>query len=109
LDTDASLEHVVQLLRDARRHNAGVYVIGNGGSAAVASHAVTDFLNIGRLRAMSVHDAALLTCMANDFGYDQAFARVLSTVARSGDIVFTISSSGRSSNMCNAAACVRDL
>lgn len=108
LDTESSLECVVQLLRDARGRSASVYLVGNGGSAAVASHAVTDFLNVGRMRAMSVHDASLLTCMANDFGYEHAFARVLSTIAQTGDVLFAISSSGRSPNICNAAACVRD-
>lgn len=99
----------MQMLRAARERNSGVYVIGNGGSAAVASHAITDFVNVARLRAQTVHEPALLSCMANDYGYENAYARILSALVRQGDVLIAISSSGKSPNIRNAAVKVREL
>ena len=109
LDTEVSIMQVLALLRELRRHNGSLYLIGNGGSAAVASHSVTDFLNVARLRATTLHDSSLITCMANDYGYENAFARILSTLAQPGDALIAISSSGKSPNICNAAAKVREI
>ena len=109
LDTEASIMQMLDLLRDLRRRNGNLYLVGNGGSAAVASHSVTDFLHVARLRATTLHDSSLITCMANDYGYDNAFARILSTLAGPRDALIAISSSGRSPNICKAAAKVREL
>jgi D-sedoheptulose 7-phosphate isomerase len=102
LATEAGVEQILEELHRAKESGKGVFVVGNGGSAAVASHAVTDFLNKGELRASTLHDPALLTCMTNDYGYKDAFARILSTVAQKGDVLFAISSSGQSVNIHNA-------
>lgn len=109
LDTEMSILQMLGLFRDLRRRNGSLYLVGNGGSAAVASHSVTDFLNVGRLRATTIHDASLVTCMANDYGYENAFARILSVLAQPGDALIAISSSGKSSNIRNAVAKVREL
>lgn len=109
LDTEVSILQMLDLLRDVRRRNGSLYLIGNGGSAAAASHSVTDFLNVGRLRATTIHDSSLVTCMANDYGYENAFARILSILVQPGDALIAISSSGRSPNICKAAAKVREL
>lgn len=102
---DASVEWLTQNREDA----AAIYLVGNGGSAAVASHTITDFVNVCRLRAFTLHDSALITCMANDFGYDQAFKRIIQTVFKKGDILIAISSSGKSANICNAASMAKSL
>lgn len=86
-----------------REQGNSVYLIGNGGSAGIASHALTDFLNVCRLRAFTLHDSSLITCMANDFGYENAFSRILNTILQPQDILIAISSSGNSPNICNAA------
>jgi len=109
LDPEVAILQMLDLLRDLRRRNGSLYLIGNGGSAAVASHSVTDFLNVGRLRATTIHDSSLITCMANDYGYENAFARILSVQAQPGDALIAISSSGKSPNIRNAAAKVREL
>lgn len=109
LDTEGSIAKFLDLLLDLRRRNGSLYLVGNGGSAAVASHSVTDFVNVGRLRATTLHDSSLITCMANDYGYENAFARILSTLTRPGDALIAISSSGKSPNICNAAAKMREL
>ena len=102
LDAEAGIEWILEELHRAKEFGKGVFVAGNGGSAAAASHAVTDFLSKGKLRALTLHDPALLTCMTNDYGYKDAFARILSTVAQKGDVLFAISSSGQSVNIHNA-------
>jgi D-sedoheptulose 7-phosphate isomerase len=104
MEVEAALEAIVGELRSLRARHGSLYLAGNGGSAAVAGHAVTDFLNVGRLRASTLHDSSLLTCMANDYGYENAFARTLSTLAQPNDTLIVISSSGRSANVTNASA-----
>jgi D-sedoheptulose 7-phosphate isomerase len=108
-DTEVAIVAMVDLLKALRSAGGRLYLVGNGGSAGVASHAITDFLNVAKLRAMTLHEPALLTCMSNDFGYDVAFARVLATLASPGDILIAISSSGQSANIRNAATEMRKL
>jgi D-sedoheptulose 7-phosphate isomerase len=108
-DTEAAMVATVDLLKDLRSAGGRLYLVGNGGSAGVASHAITDFLNVAKLRAMTLHEPALLTCMSNDFGYEVAFARILATLASPGDVLIAISSSGQSANIRNAAMEMRKL
>ena len=92
-------ERLLQLKND----HQNLYIVGNGGSAGVAAHAVTDFFNVAKIRATTLHESSLLTCMANDFGYENAVARMLAQLLNTGDVVIAISSSGNSINMRNAA------
>lgn len=80
-----------------------VIFAGNGGSAAVANHKALDFWFTGRIRGTSFSDSALLTCVANDFGYAQIFAKPINMFADKGDILIAISSSGNSQNIIEAA------
>lgn len=86
-------------LRAARQAGGTVYLVGNGGSAAVCSHIVNDLLNVGSLRAMTLHEPAVLTCQANDYGFDAAFGRLVKVMCGSNDLLIAISSSGRSANI----------
>ena len=104
MEIEAGLTAAMQMLVKARNQRNGVYVIGNGGSAGVASHAVIDFVNVAKLRAFTLHEPSVMTCMANDYGYENAFARLLGQAAGPGDVLIAISSSGSSKNICNAAA-----
>jgi D-sedoheptulose 7-phosphate isomerase len=106
-DAEKSIADVLGALKELRHRGGRLYLVGNGGSAAVASHAVTDFLNVGKLRASTLHEPALLSCMSNDYGYEIAFARILATLATPGDMLIAISSSGQSANIRNAAAEMR--
>ena len=81
--------------------------LGNGGSADIASHAATDYTNNGGLRALTFNDASLLTCLSNDFSYDEAFARAVTRFVTHGDALIAISSSGASRNILNACAAAR--
>lgn len=93
------------MLLDVRERDATVWFIGNGGSASTASHFAND-LTIGTkctdrpFRTVSLADNnSIITAVANDFGYDDVFARQLRLLARPGDVVVGISASGNSPNL----------
>lgn len=90
-------------------HDAGnkIIFVGNGGSASIASHMAIDFSKNGGLRALAFNDAAALTCLGNDLGYENVFAKQLDFHARAGDFVIAISSSGRSANILGAVKMAR--
>jgi len=85
-------------------HSAGnkIMFVGNGGSAGICSHLAVDFSKNGGLRAMAFNDASALTCLGNDLGYENVFAKQIEFHGRSGDLLVAISSSGRSPNILNA-------
>jgi len=100
---DAGIDTTIRLLVEAHNNGGLVYLVGNGGSASVASHSAVDLMNVAGLRAGALHEPSMLTCMANDYGYERAFSRMLAGMARPEDVLIAISSSGRSENICNAA------
>lgn len=104
LGIEPGISASMEMLDQVRSAQGSIYIVGNGGSAGVASHAVIDFVNVAKLRAFTLHDPALLTCMANDYGYENAFAHLLGQMAKPGDVLIAISSSGNSMNIRNAAA-----
>src|SRR5512133_2015634 len=109
---DSSVVEVfIDSLYDAYERGATVFVIGNGGSAAAASHLAQDLAKgtcshpeqARRLRAMSLTDnVAFLTALGNDEGYDKVFVQQLRTFCREGDVVVAISGSGNSPNVLRA-------
>lgn len=96
------LQHALSLLRDAQRRGSCVYLIGNGGSAAIVAHVQNDLVNKARVRAHVLHESSLLTCMSNDYGYDRAYAEMLERFLKPEDVLIAVSSSGRSSNILKA-------
>lgn len=90
-------------------HQAGkkVIFIGNGGSAAMASHCAVDITKNAHVRCVNFNEADLITCFANDFGYDHCYAKALEFYADDGDVVVLISCSGKSPNILRAAEYVR--
>jgi len=109
--TPSELARGLESLRDRlvqlKNNNKNLYIVGNGGSAGIAAHAVTDFFNVAKIRASTLQESSLLTCMANDFGYENAAGRMLTQLLNPGDVVIVISSSGNSLNMQNAASISR--
>ena len=102
---ECSLERALQAVQDTfievRSKNKAVWWVGNGGSSALCSHLSQDLLNKLKMRSQSMSDVSLLTCMANDFGYEQVYARPLETLAQEGDLLIAVSSSGKSKNILN--------
>jgi DNA-binding MurR/RpiR family transcriptional regulator len=100
----AAIDRVVEALLAARADDRTIFVLGNGGSAATASHLAND-LAMGtqnpnrRFRTFSLVDnAALLSAAANDYGYEDVFVRQLEGILRPRDVVIAISASGSSRN-----------
>ena len=104
------------VLQDARETGRQVFVIGNGGSAAAASHMVCDFgkntreAGKNRMRAICLNDnAPSVLAYANDEGYDVIFSEQLLTLGRPGDILIAISGSGNSANILKAIETARQM
>jgi D-sedoheptulose 7-phosphate isomerase len=113
IDVDA-VERLVERLRLAREQRATVFVAGNGGSAATASHWVNDLCKATRadgrpsIRAVSLTDnASWVTALANDEGYDRVFAGQLENFAQDDDVLVVISASGNSPNLVRAVETAR--
>ena len=97
------LEQAASMVWAAHKAEKKVIIAGNGGSAAMASHVAVDFTKAACIRAINFNEADLITCFANDFGYENWVAKALEAYADKGDLVILISSSGKSQNMLNAA------
>lgn len=93
---------LVDLFCACRSKNANVFFIGNGGSAAIASHMTADFMKNGKMNTYSLYDNAVMTCMSNDYGYEHIFSKPMSFLVKPNDLVVAISSSGVSPNIINA-------
>jgi D-sedoheptulose 7-phosphate isomerase len=94
------VEESVTLVKSVKR----IFFIGNGGSNSICSHMMEDYGKIGGFRTFAFSDAALITCYANDYGYENAMAEWLKLHLDAGDLLIAISSSGESKNIVNAAA-----
>ena len=90
-----------------RAAGAKVMVVGNGGSAAIASHLQTDLVHSLGIRGLVFTEPSALTAQANDHGYDQAFRNLARLWADPGDLMVAISSSGRSKNILTACEAAR--
>lgn len=107
------LQDSIHAMRDTFRacHDAGnkIIFIGNGGSSAIASHMAIDFTKNGRMRAISLNDFPTLTCLSNDFGYEQVFAKQVEYYAHPNDCVVCISTGGKSRNIRQAVTAAANL
>lgn len=99
LDTCKGIEITCNIIKKQSDTGGKMFFIGNGGSAAIASHMAIDFWKNGGIQAMAFNDSSLLTCISNDFGYKHVFEKPIEFFANPNDILFAISSSGRSENI----------
>jgi D-sedoheptulose 7-phosphate isomerase len=90
------LKEVLVATQDAGKK---VIIAGNGGSAAMASHCAVDFTKSAGIRCINFNEADLITCLSNDYGYENWLERALGFYADPGDLIILISSSGKSPNM----------
>lgn len=91
-----------RLIKKVSSEGHKIIFIGNGGSAAIASHMAIDFWKNGGIKAMAFNDGAQLTCLGNDFGYERVFEKPIEMFAEKGDLLIAISSSGQSPNILKA-------
>jgi len=109
---DKAMEKVPLLgnaLLEAWKHNQYIYLCGNGGSAGNAIHLANDFLygaGVNNGRGMKVEalsaNSAVITCLANDLGYDEIFSEQLKVKANKDDVLVVLSGSGNSPNIVRA-------
>lgn len=95
-------EKIKQLLSEILNLGSSVWWVGNGGSAAVCSHLSQDMMNKLGIKSLFLNDTSLMSCMANDFGYENVYARPLTLNVSENDLLIAISSSGNSKNILNA-------
>ncbi len=101
----AEIDRADALIRQTLRQGNKLLIAGKGGSAAEAQHFATElvgryFRNRASLPAVALSaDGSLLTCIGNDYGFDQVFARQIEGLSRPGDLVIVITSSGNSTNI----------
>ena len=108
------LARATMTLRGTLAAGHKVLLCGNGGSAAMAGHLAAELLGRYRmdrpgLPAIALTDSpAILTALANDFGYEQVFARQVHALGQAGDLLIAMSCSGRSANILAAITAARD-
>ena len=115
-----AVEQVVQVIEEAYQRRSQVFVIGNGGSAATASHVMNDLCKgtIGhkgdatwpRFRVVALTDnVALMTAWANDTDFNHIFSEPLKNLAQRGDVLIAISASGNSPNIIAAVEAAKQM
>ena len=106
LETDVSETMIAAktLLLKRQQNGKKAIVVGNGGSAAMASHVSVDLTKQASIRSINFNEADLITCFANDYGYENWVTKAIEFYGDEGDVVILISSSGKSNNMIHAAA-----
>jgi D-sedoheptulose 7-phosphate isomerase len=106
-----AVEQLIKVMRHALQEDRQIFVFGNGGSAANASHFITDLGKgasdkVGRrFRCLCLNDnVSWMTALANDYAYEEVFVRQLENYARPGDVAMAMSVSGSSPNVVKALA-----
>jgi len=102
INIDAELINSRDIILSAKSKNKKIMLIGNGGSSAIASHAIVDFTKQAGVRSVNFNDPSLITCFANDYGYDQWLKMAIKNYSEKDDVLIAISSSGNSENIVQA-------
>ena len=102
LSLDGGAQKAIDLILEAKSGSAKVMIVGNGGSAAIASHIQNDLCDSGGVKAIVFNEAPFLTAISNDDGYENFFETAAGLWAQERDILLAISSSGRSKSILRA-------
>ena len=102
------IEQSVQLIQRSIHNKSKVYIVGNGGSASIASHVSVDFAKVARVPSSTFNNSNLITCFANDYGYENWVVEAIKAYTNINDLIILISSSGTSKNIVNAAQYCKD-
>jgi len=106
-DLVKTLIETKEVLLDIKKNNSKVMIFGNGGSAAIASHVSVDLTKNAGIRCSNYNESDLITCFANDYGYERWIEQAINFYADEKDVLILISSSGKSENMINACAAAK--
>lgn len=102
------LGKVAHLLKAVHNEGKKVLIFGNGGSAAIASHFSVDLTKNAGVRCVNCNEPGLITCFANDYGYERWVEKAVDFYGDEGDLLIAISSSGSSKNILNGVKAARD-
>ncbi|MBI3306828.1 MAG: SIS domain-containing protein [Candidatus Omnitrophica bacterium] len=102
IELTAALKLSLKEIYSTKSTGGKVIYLGNGGSASIASHQAVDLWKNGGIRAIAFNDSSLLTCVANDYGYEHVFEKPIEMFADQSDLLIAISSSGASQNILRA-------
>ena len=103
------LLNVATYIKDTANNSGKIIIIGNGGSASIASHLAVDLTKAANIRAINFNEASLLTCFSNDYGYERWAEKAIEFYADRDDLVILISSSGQSKNIINCAIKAKEM
>ena len=102
------LVEVADLLKDVHADGKKTLIFGNGGSAAIASHFSVDLTKNAGVRCVNFNEADLITCFANDYGFEHWIEKAVDFYGDKKDLLIVISSSGNSENMLNGVRAARN-
>ena len=94
---------IYKMIKDTSKKGGIIYIAGNGGNASTSSHMCTDLTKNAKIKSMSFNDANLITCFANDYGYENWLKAAIKYYVKANDLVVLLSVSGKSKNLINAA------
>ena len=109
-DDDEIINDIIlakQFIYNASKKGKKSVIVGNGGSAAIASHFSVDLTKNAKVRCINFNEADLITCFSNDYGYEDWVARAIDFYGDKGDVLIAISSSGSSKNILNGCAAAK--
>jgi D-sedoheptulose 7-phosphate isomerase len=107
-DIIQKLVEVADLLKSTHDQGEKTLIFGNGGSAAIASHFSVDLTKNAGLRCVNFNEADLITCFANDYGFEHWVEKAVDFYGDTADLLIVISSSGSSENMLNGVKAARN-
>ena len=102
LQLEDGLTRLKESILDTIASKNRVFLIGNGGSAAICAHIAVDWTKFLKVRVETCNDVPMMSMIANDFEWKEVFSRQVSKRSMAGDVMIAISSSGRSSNILKA-------
>tara|TARA_Y100000590_G_scaffold27501_1_gene30837 strand:+ start:13364 stop:13918 length:555 start_codon:yes stop_codon:yes gene_type:complete len=94
---------IYKMIKNTSKKGGIIYIAGNGGSASTSSHMSTDLTKNAKIKSMSFNDTNLITCFANDYGYENWLKAAIKYYVKRNDLVVLLSVSGKSKNLINAA------
>jgi D-sedoheptulose 7-phosphate isomerase len=102
LNYTEELIDIRKILLNIKKNKKKVMIFGNGGSASIANHFATDLTKFARVRSVVCNESNLITCLANDYGFENWIKKSIEFYGDKGDCLIIISSSGQSKNIINA-------
>tara|TARA_B100000787_G_scaffold106876_1_gene79298 strand:+ start:1116 stop:1679 length:564 start_codon:yes stop_codon:yes gene_type:complete len=97
-----TLIKISKIFKECSKKGKKIIFCGNGGSAATSSHVAVDFTKNAKIRSINFNESDLITCLSNDYGYENWLSSAINLYADKGDVLVIISVSGESRNLVNA-------